>query len=202
MTIETTQSRSTSTARDLISVGVFAALYAVIVFAFNFLGFLNPVAMVVGLLVGLVAGGVPFMLFLTRVHRPGMIVLFAVLFGAVLLITGHPVVAIGLLLVLAVVAEAIMYLGRYRSRSAAVAAYTVFSLWAAGQLLPLFYDRSGYLDGAGMQEMSAEYVDSLDRLLSVPVLIGVDLATVVFGLAGALLGLRLLDKHFRRAGLS
>lgn len=202
MSTETATPKSTGSARDLITVGVFAALYTVVVFAFNFLGFLNPITMVLGLLLGLVAGGVPFMLFLTRVHRPGMIVLLAVLFGAVLLLTGHPIVAIGWLLALAVVAEVIMWLGRYRSRVAAVAAYTVFAMWAAGQLFPLFYDRAGFLQGAGMQEMSADYVDSLDRLLSTPVLIGVELATVLFGLLGALLGVRLLDKHFRRAGLS
>ncbi|NLE80315.1 MAG: MptD family putative ECF transporter S component [Rhodococcus sp.] len=191
-----------TTARDLISVGVFAALYTAIVFAFNFLGFLSPIAMVIGLWCGLVAGGIPFMLFLTRVHRPGMIILLTGLFGAMLLLTGHPLVAIGWLLILAAVAEVIMWAGRYRSRAAAVAAYTVFSMWAAGQLFPLFYDRTGYLEGAGMQEMSADYIDALDRLLSVPVLIGVELATIPFGLIGALLGLRMLDKHFSRAGLS
>ena len=190
------------TARDLITVGVFAALYIVTYFVFAFVGFVNPVLMVVGLLAGLVVAGIPFMLFLTRVQRPGMIVLFTVLLGIGLLLTGHPPVAIGWMLLLSVICEVIVGVGRYRSRTAAAAAYSVFSLWVAGQFFPLFYDRAGYLSGPGMSQMSEEYLQSLDDLLSVRNLLFFDVAVVVCGLLGALLGLRLLDKHFRRAGLS
>lgn len=190
------------TARDLITVGIFAALYMVVYFVFSFLGFMNPMVLVAGLLVGLVIGGIPFMLFLTRVKTPGMITLFAVLLGIVLLLTGHPPVATGWLLVLAVICEVIIGAGRYRSRTAFIAAYTVFSLWVAGQFFPLFYDRAGFLGGAGMSQMSSEYLETLDEVLSVRNLILFDMALIPFGLAGALLGLRLIDKHFRRAGLS
>ena len=188
--------------RDLITVGVFAALYVVVVFAINFIGFVNPVAMLIGLALGVLAGGVPFMLFLTRVHKPGMILLFAVIVGGLLMLTGHTLPGYVLMIAVAVLAEVIVRMGGYASRRASVAAYTVFSVWVIGQLLPLFYDREGYLSGPGMQQMGADYLHSLDALLSVPLLIVFDVIAVVCGYLGAQLGLRLLDKHFRRAGLA
>ncbi|MFT4086828.1 MAG: MptD family putative ECF transporter S component [Gordonia sp. (in: high G+C Gram-positive bacteria)] len=188
--------------RDLITVGVFAALYVVVYFVFSFVGFINPVVLVVSLLLGVIAGGIPFMLFLTRVHRPGMIFLFSALLGILLLVLGEPPLTVGWLLLLGVVCELIMRAGRYRSRTAAVATYTVFACWVAGQFFPLFYDRAGYLSNSSMSQMSPEYLATFNELLSVRNLILFDLAIIPFGLAGALLGLRLLDKHFRRAGLS
>lgn len=73
--------RRRPTASDLTTFGVFAALYIVTYFVCAFRDFVNPVAMVAGLLAGLVVVGVPFVPFLTRVQRPGMIVLFTVLLG-------------------------------------------------------------------------------------------------------------------------
>lgn len=49
-----------------------------------------------------------------------------------------------------------------------------------------------------MSQMSEEYLQSIDGLLSIRNLLFFDVAVVVCGLLGALLGLCLLDNHFRR----
>ncbi|MGP4101707.1 MptD family putative ECF transporter S component [Nonomuraea sp. KM90] len=53
--------------KDLVNIGVFGALYLVIVYALSMLGFINPPVMLVALAASIVAGGIPFTLFLTRV---------------------------------------------------------------------------------------------------------------------------------------
>jgi energy-coupling factor transport system substrate-specific component len=53
-----------------------------------------------------------------------------------------------------------------------------------------------------MQQMGTEYIGAMDALLSPGVLIAFDVSAVVAGLLGGLLGLRLLRKHFERAGLA
>lgn len=77
-------------ARDLINIGVFGALYIATVFAINVFAFINPLVMLVALAVSMIAGGVPFMLFLTRVRHAGMVTVFAIITAGLLALTGHP----------------------------------------------------------------------------------------------------------------
>ncbi|MER7082708.1 energy-coupling factor transport system substrate-specific component [Saccharopolyspora kobensis] len=187
--------------RDLINIGIFGALYLVTVGVFNALEFINPGFTLVSVLIGIVAGGVPFMLFLTRVRHAGMVTVLAVIVSGFMLLIGSPPVTIVVAVVAALAAEALLWAGRYRSRRFSVLAYAVFSTWFVGMFLPMFYARADFLTSPYMKEMGAEYVQQLDALLSPVVLIAFDLSTLVVGFLGGLLGLRLLDKHFRKAGL-
>ncbi|MBC3760751.1 MptD family putative ECF transporter S component [Quadrisphaera oryzae] len=188
--------------RDLVDVGVFAALYIVVIFAINMLGYVNPLVMLMALLVSVVVSSVPFMLLVARTRHAGVLTLFAVLVAGLLLVLGHPPVSFALTVALAVVAEVVLWLGRYRSRAASVMACGVFSAWFAGPLLPLFYDRQGYFATPSMQAMSPDYRAAMDALFSVPVLLAFDVLAFVSGLLGGLLGLALLRKHFVKAGLA
>ena len=58
--------------RDLINIGVFGAIYFVILFAVAMLGMIPIFLPLLSVLVPIV-GGIPFMLFLTKVKKIGMI---------------------------------------------------------------------------------------------------------------------------------
>lgn len=188
--------------KDLINIGVFGALYLVVVFGINMLGFINPAVMLVALVASIVAGGIPFMLFLTRVRHAGMVTIFAIVTAGLLMLSGHPLISFVISVGCALVAEAIIWAGRYRSRRLSVLAYGVYSAWYVGPMMPIFFDREAYFSGPSMQMMGADYVSQMQSLLSPGVLVAFDLATIVFGLLGGLLGLRLMRKHFEKAGLA
>ncbi|MFJ5710391.1 MULTISPECIES: MptD family putative ECF transporter S component [unclassified Streptomyces] len=187
--------------RDLINIGIFGALYLVTVGVFTSLEFLGPAATLVTSAVSIVAAGVPFMLFLTRVRHAGMVTVLAVIVNSFMLLIGSPPIGLVIGVVAAVIAEALLYAGRYRSRKMSVLAYAVFSTWFAGLFMPMLYAREEFLSSPYMESMGEEYTRQLDDLLSPAVLIAFDLSTLVFGVIGGLLGVRLLDKHFRKAGL-
>ncbi|MFI5798202.1 MptD family putative ECF transporter S component [Streptomyces sp. NPDC051677] len=187
--------------RDLINIGIFGALYIVTIGIFNLLEFISPVMTLVTSLASIVAAGVPFMLFLTRVRHAGMVTVFAVIVSGFMLLIGSPPIGFVIGVAAALVAEVLLWLGRYRSRQLSVLAYAVFSTWFVGLFLPMFYARDEFLSSPYMEGMGADYIEDLDTLLSPAVLIAFDLSTLVFGVIGGALGLRLLDKHFRKAGL-
>ncbi|MET9763694.1 MptD family putative ECF transporter S component [Streptomyces sp. NPDC006372] len=187
--------------RDLINIGIFGALYIVTVGIFNLLEFISPIMTLVTSAVSIVAAGVPFMLFLTRVRHAGMVTVLAVIVNGFMLLIGSPPIGLVIGVVGALVAEALLYVGRYRSRKMSVLAYAVFSTWFAGLFAPMLYARDEFLSSPYMDSMGAEYVEKLDDLLSPAVLISFDVSTLVFGVIGGALGVRLLDKHFRKAGL-
>ena len=188
--------------RDLMTIGIFLAIYIVLYFAITMFGVLNPVMMLVTLGLSIVVGAIPFMLFLTRVKHAGMVALFAIVLGVLLLVIGFPPLSIGVLVSLAVVVELVLAVTGYRSRWAGVLSYTIFSVWNTAPLLPLFYDRQGYFSSPSMSRMGPEYTARLDAFLSTGVLIGFDIAAVVLGLIGGVIALRLLRKSFARAGLA
>lgn len=189
-------------ARDLVNVAIFAVIYLVVMYAINMLGLINPPVMLLALLLSVIVAGIPYMLFLTRVKRPGMVTLFGVVFGLFCGLTGLGWIAAGLTVIMSVIAEVILWFGRYRSRWAAIWACTVFSLWFIGPMIPLLIDREAYLTTLLSAGTGSEYVADFDQLVTVPVVWGYNIATLVCGLLGALLGSALLKKHFVRAGLA
>ncbi|MDR1513005.1 MAG: MptD family putative ECF transporter S component [Propionibacteriaceae bacterium] len=189
-------------ARDLLNVAIFAVIYTVVVYAMSMLGIISPLVMLVALPLSIIVAGVPYMLFLTRVKHAGMVTLFAVALALFYLIGGHPWISTALTVAVALVAEAVLAVGKYRSKAAAVWAYAVFSLWYIGPLLPLLMNREEYLSAPAMQAMGPEYLEGFDQTVTVAAVWVYNGSTFVCGLLGGLLGAAVLRKHFRKAGLA
>lgn len=189
-------------ARDLISIGIFAAIYIVVIYLFAMLGILGPVAMIVFLFLGIIVAGIPYMLFLTRVKHGGMVALFGVIVGGVFFLTGQPWHSLVIAVIGSLLGEVFLWLGRYRSKWFAIVAYAAFSLWFIGSMLPLMLDPIGYYESMAMQEMGDEYAFAMQAVFTGPVLATYCIGTAVSGILGGLFGSAVLRKHFIRAGLA
>lgn len=194
--------RPRSSARDLVDVGVFGALYVVVGYVVGMLGIVSPLAWLIAVPLTVVANGVTYTLFATRVRRPGPVALLGVLVACFFLVSGNTLVGTAAILVLAVLADLVLRSGGYRSRWAVVASYAVFGLAHLTPFLPLLYDREGYLSGAAWSEMGDEYVSAAEALLSGPVVAALAAGVLLAGVLGGLLGGVLLRRHFARAGLA
>jgi energy-coupling factor transport system substrate-specific component len=73
-------SKNRINAKDLINVGIFAVLYGVVCMAVSMLGFIPVFIPLLAVLIPFF-GGIPYMLFLTRVKKFGMIWIMAVIMG-------------------------------------------------------------------------------------------------------------------------
>ena len=73
--------------RDLINIGIFGAIYFAIIFAIAMLGMIPIFLPLLSVFVPIL-GGIPFMLFLTKVKKPGMIFIMAMIMGILMLLTG------------------------------------------------------------------------------------------------------------------
>lgn len=189
-------------ARDLVSVAIFAVLLIVVTYAIGMLGILSPVVWLAAVPVSVLVNGIVFMLFVTRVKHAGMVTLLGVVVALFYLLTGNTVFSTLGIIVLAVLSEVVLWAGRYRSRWAAIWAYTIFALSFVTPFLPLVFDRENYLRSPSFARMGEEYVASADALTTLPVLGVLALAIAVAGLLGGLLGSAVLRKHFVRAGLA
>ena len=185
--------------KDLINVGVFTAMYLVIVFAVALLGYI-PILMPLLCVLVPIVGGIPFMLFLTKVKKFGMIWIMSVIMGILMLLTGMGFYSILVGAVSGLIAELIYKSGDYRSASKAVLTSGVFSIWVWGNFIPLFLNIDAYF--STRQGYGQEYIDALTRLMPpwmCPVLL---IAAFISGLIGGLLGKAALKKHFQKAGIA
>lgn len=192
------------TTRDLINVGIFGTLYIVLFFAICMIGVLGPLVNMVAYMVAVLACGTVYMLYLTKVKKPGMIALFSSIAAIIMLVTGHPWTVVPATLVAAGLAELCLRAGKYRSTGWGVLSYACFSLWMAGPMLPLFYAREAYLETMREQmgETGAQYVNEFAQLATAPFILALLVSSFVLALGGGWIGKKMLRKHFERAGIA
>ena len=185
--------------KDLMNVGIYSAIYAVIVCAVAMLGYI-PIFMPLLTVIGPIVCGIPFMLFLTKVNKSGMIFIMTMIMGIVMLLTGMGYYSLVVGLFSGTIAELIYKSGKYQSLTKGIISYGVFSIWVWGNYIPLFLNPEAYF--ATRQSYGQEYIDTLTSLLPMwmcPVLL---VACFVSGIIGGLIGKALLKKHFKKAGIA
>lgn len=185
--------------KDLINVGIYSAIYFVIVMGLAMLGYI-PIFMPLLTVIGPILCGIPFMLFMTKVKKPGMIYIMGLIMGLMMLLTGMGYYSLIITAVTGLIAELIYKNGYYASARKAILAHGVFSIWIWGNFIPLFTDVDGYF--STRQSFGQEYIDALTSLMPLwmcPVLL---VSCFVFGIIGGLLGKALLKKHFVKAGIA
>lgn len=184
--------------RDLINVGIYTAIYFVIMMAVAMLG-LIPIFLPLLSVIVPILGGIPFMLFLTKVRKPGMVFIMAMIMGIMMLLTGMGPWPLLTCAVAGILSELVLKSGRYKSVKKSILSYSIFSMWIWGNYLPLFTDYEGYF--AQRESYGQAYIDAVQRLMPLwmaPVLLT---SCLVCGIIGGNLGKALLKKHFEKAGI-
>lgn len=189
-------------ARDFLTVAIFAVIYIVVIFAVAMLGIISPLVMIITLPLAPLVAGIPYMLFLSRVRHAGMVTLFGIVFGLASMGWGHPWQSALVIVGCSLIAEIVLFAGRYRSRWAAIWTYTIFSAWMIGPWIPFFLDPKAYIAQQASQSMGSDYASQMDAVMTAPIVLGVWGAGIVFGFLGGLLGSAVLRKHFVKAGLA
>ncbi|WP_166240180.1 MptD family putative ECF transporter S component [Paenibacillus turpanensis] len=186
--------------KDLIHVGIFTAIYYAVFFAVSMVGYVPVLIPALPFLCPLVAG-IPFMLFLTKVRKFGMVTIMGTILSLLMVLTGHPwpILVTGTLFALA--GDLIFMSGNYRSGTAVRTGYIVFSQWTVGLMLPLFFMRESYFSSI-RASFGDTYAETLMSITPAWVFWTMFAVAGAGGLLGASLGLSVLRKHFRRAGIA
>lgn len=187
-------------AKDLINVGIFTAIYFVIFFAGMMLGYIPIFIPLLGLVCPILCG-IPFMLYLTKVKKFGMVSLTGIILGLLNLVMGSGVLVLIFGIIFGVLGDVILRTGKYQSWKCTLLGNGVFSLWIMGYVSRMFLTRDTFFASL-VSSYGQEYVDTLMSYTpgwTYPVLFVV---TFIGGILGALLGKAVLKKHFEKAGIS
>lgn len=189
-------------ARDLITTGVFTALFLVFMMVGGALFAPNPVLTFWMPAAAALLTGPVYLLLIARVPKHGPLVILGAVVGTILFATGMYWGWAAASVALGAVADVVAGLGRFRAKPLNLLAFIIYSLSPMGSYLMLWADPGGYaayLTGRGTEQA---YMDTMARTATAWMLPAMVLAAVVCALISGLVGLRLLRRQFERAGMT
>lgn len=188
--------------KDLITIGIFSAIYFVINFAFMLLGGIHPVLWM--LMPGFIAifAGIPFMLMAAKVQKPGAVFLMGLITALIYFATGQFTLVILISMAsTCILAEVVRGVTKYSSFKGNSIAYVIFSLGMVGSPLPIWLFQDEFLTQIREQGMPADYVSAVEALSSHTMLIVLFAAPIIGAIIGAFIAKGLFRKHFVKAGI-
>lgn len=185
--------------KDFINIGVFTAIYFVVIFAVAMLGVIPVFIPLISVFVPLV-GGIPMMLYFSKIKKLGMLTITGLLTGILMLLTGMGYWCILTGAVFGFLADLMLKGSGYKNAKREILAYGVFSIWNIGAFIPIIFSRDSYY-AMLVSYAKTDYADALMRYMPdwiAPILVA---ACFVFGILGGILGQKIFKKHFARAGV-
>ena len=172
------------TVPDLISVGVFTALYFVLVTVATFACALLPGVgnILLPAVAALISGSV-YMLLAAKLQKFGGITIMGLVMGLFFFVSGHFVLSFAANIICGVAADLVAAAGKYRSKKLLLASYVVFSY------------------GLTARGKDAAYIDTLFAPINSGSFVVSMLAILICALVGGFFGQKMLKKHFEKAGI-
>ena len=184
--------------KDLVTIGVFAVIYFVVMFAVGMIGVVPILFLVYPSILGIVSGAI-VMLFMLKVQKPWGLFILGILSPFLMFAMGHTYVIAVHAIVVMLIAEMIRRVGEYKSFKYNMLSFTIFNTWICGSLMQMLWAKEKYIELSMM--MGKEYVDAIERLITYPNMVLVYLGALIGGAIGAYIGKTLLKKHFEKAGI-
>ena len=187
-------------AKDLINLGLFTVLYFVIGCCVAIpVGFVPIFLPILGALWSLITG-IPFMLFLTRVKKFGMVTIMGILSGLLMGLTGMGFWGVPMGAIFGLLGDLILKSRGYKTGKKSQIGYAVIRLGIVGTDIPMYFmvEDSWASFAASFGE---EYADRVMAVMPMWSIILVIAGIFIFAILGGLLGKALLKKHFAKAGI-
>ena len=129
--------------KDLINIGIFTAIYFIVIFAAASIGFIPIFIPLISVIVPLV-GGIPMMLFFSKIKKFGMLTICGLLLGIIMLLTGMGYWCIPTGLIFGLISDFMMKGCGYKNAKREVLIHGVFSMWVIGAFIPIVVTRDAY----------------------------------------------------------
>lgn len=182
------------TVPDLISTGVFTALYFVLVAVATFSsvvifpGFNN---VVLPAFCALISGSV-YMLLVAKVQKFGAISIMGIVMGLFFMTSGHFIVSFAANIVMGIVADFVAKAGDYKSKKGILASYVLFSYGLFGPVLPMWFMKDAYVANLEARGKDASYISELFANMNHATFAIAVAATLVCALIGGWFGQRMI----------
>ncbi|MDR0642658.1 MAG: MptD family putative ECF transporter S component [Treponema sp.] len=189
-------------AKDLITTGIFTALFFIVVFVFAMVFSGLPVLTMFITAADALVAGIIFLYLAVKVGKFGAVTIMSFLIGVIMFLAGHfwPCVIFGTVFGLA--ADFLCGRGAYKSFWWNAAGYVVFILGLTlDGYTPMLIFSDAFVATRTQMGMSPEYIQQVLDFTHGPLMIASFGAAAAAAIIGAFIGKMLLRKHFEKAGM-
>ncbi len=187
---------------DLISIGVYTAIYFILVTIATFASAMLPGLSNVFLpaLAALISGTV-YMLMVAKVQKFGAISIMGIVMGIFFFVSGHFILSFAANVVFGVLADFVASKGNYKSKKLIMASYILFSYGLTGPILPLWFMKDAYMANLEARGKSAEYIANVFNYITTGSFFICIISILVCAIIGGIFGMKMVKKHFVKAGI-
>lgn len=190
------------TMKDLVTIGIFTALF----FVFELIGSIpfapNPaLTFYQSYGIALLCGPV-FLLMTAKVPKHGTIAILGIINGIIWFVLGmHWGMDLGYI-VMGIAADFVAGIGGFKNKKLNILAYALFCCGPAGVLLAYAANPAAWASTMLNNGLSQEYVDRMAASIPAAMIPAVFLGTLLIAAVSGLVGLKLLKKQFEKAGIT
>ncbi len=196
------QGKKGLTAKDLVTIGIFSALFLVFALVGGIFFAPNPVLtfyMPVGS--ALLCGPV-YLLMMAKVKKRGAAAILGAILCVVWFVTGmHWAMAVGYL-VMGIAADFVAGAGKYQSKKINSLSYILLSLGGTASYLVFFANPDGWAKTMLGNGTEQAYIDTMRSAGTIWILVIMLAGTVLAAAVSAFVGNRMLKKQFEKAGIT
>lgn len=189
--------------KDLIAVGVYTALYFIMVAiaAMPVVLLLPGYSYVFIPVSAALLTGTIFMLMVAKVPRFGAITIMGSIMGIFFFIMGRFPGALVICVLIALLSDLLAYFFKYKSKKGLLASFIVFSYSTIGPVIPLFLFPNLYVSELAEVGKDATYIQNIFSSISQNTFYLLIVGIFVAAIIGGLFGQRMMNKHFKKAGI-
>lgn len=190
------------TVANLISIGVYTAIYFILVAIATFASALVPGLSNVFLpaLAALISGTV-YMLLVAKVQKFGAISIMGIVMGIFFFVSGHFILSFAANVVFGVLADYVASKGNYKNKKLIMISYILFSYGLTGPILPLWFMKDSYISNLEARGKSAEYISNVFNFITTGSFFICIVSILICAIIGGLFGMKMVKKHFVKAGI-
>lgn len=188
---------------DLISIGVFTALYFVLVAIATFAtgAILPGLSYVLLPAASALISGCVYMLMVAKVQKFGGITVMGVVMGLFFFTSGHFILSFAANIVCGILADLIAMSSKYKKKITLLISYIVFSYGLTGPVLPMWFMKDRYVENLVARGKDAAYIDGVFEYINMGTFGICLLLILVCAVVGGLFGQKMIRKHFVKAGI-
>lgn len=189
--------------KDLISVGIYTALYFIMVAISALLVvFIIPgySYVFIPVMSALLSGSI-FMLMVAKVPRFGAITIMGSIMGVFFFIMGRFPGALFICIAISLIADGVAYFVHYKNKKGLLLSYLIFSFSTIGPVIPMFVFPSLYISKLVEVGHDASYIEGVFSSISQNTFFILIIGIVIAAVVGGVFGQKMMDKHFKRAGI-
>lgn len=188
--------------KDYINLSIFTLLYAICLFLVAGIIGMIPAGFVFHAAVASIPCGIIYMYMRAKTPKRGAVIVQSILFAIIYFAMGNPISVLIAILLGGFLAEIISASGKYISFwKNTIGFVAVTTITWLGFMFNMIFQKQYYMEYATGRGSSAAYVENLLNLANGPMFYIALIITIVCALIGALMGRKLLKKHFQKAGM-